>query len=126
MDIASFLAQFWGLVFVITGITLLINRESVQTLFKLVQEEGMVILLGYGTLMLGVAHILAYNVWSMSWTLPVTIIGWIILFKGIIRLVAPHYTQRLIKFYSTPHRVTVSLTIVIILGVFLIDKGFNF
>lgn len=45
MDTPIFLAQFWGIVFVLTGITLMINRESVVTLLKLVQEDGMVILL---------------------------------------------------------------------------------
>jgi hypothetical protein len=124
MDTPIFLAQFWGIVFVLTGITLMINRESVVTLLKLVQEDGMVILLGYGTLMLGVAHILLYNTWT-DWTVIITLIGWIILLKGIVRLVAPHYTQRLVKFYNSPHRIRVSLIIMIIIGIFLINQGFQ-
>jgi len=121
MDTPIFLAQFWGIVFVLTGITLMINRESVVTLLKLVQEDGMVILLGYGALMLGVAHILVYNTWT-DWTIIITLIGWLILLKGIIRLIAPHYTQRLVKFYNTPHRIRVTLVIVIIIGIFLINQ----
>jgi len=124
MDTPIFLAQFWGIVFVLTGITLMINRESVVTLLKLVQEDGMVILLGYGALMLGVAHILVYNTWT-DWTIIITLIGWLILTKGIVRLVAPHYTQRLVKFYNTPHRIRVTLVIVIIIGIFLINQGFE-
>lgn len=52
MDTPIFLSQFWGIVFVLTGITLLINRESVVKLLKLLQEDGMVVLMGYGALML--------------------------------------------------------------------------
>ena len=76
-----FLAQFWGLIFVIMGGIFLIRRESVRVLIKMVQDEGMMVLTGYAALVVGVAHVLLYNVWVSDWRVILTLIGWMVLIK---------------------------------------------
>lgn len=76
-----FLAQFWGLTFVIMGGIFLIRRESVRILIKMVQDDGMMILTGYAALLVGIAHVLLYNVWVSDWRVVLTLIGWMVLIK---------------------------------------------
>lgn len=121
----SFLAQFWGLAFTLLGITFLIRRENVRMIFRLVQDDGVMILTGYMALLVGIAHILIFNVWSLHWTLILTLIGWGAILKGIIRLTAPKFTQKLLKSYEKSNVMGFSLTVLIVVGIYLIIKGFG-
>lgn len=123
--IASFMAQFWGLAFTLLGVTFLIRPENVRTLFRLVQDDGMMILTGYMALLVGIAHILIFNEWSLHWTLILTLIGWVALLKGVIRLTAPKFTQKLMKSYEKSNVIGFSLTVLIVVGIYLIIKGFG-
>lgn len=120
-----FLAQFWGLIFVIMGGIFLIRRENVRVLIKMVQDEGMMILTGYAALVVGVAHVLLYNVWVSDWRVVLTLIGWMALVKGIIRLAFPDFTRKMIKQYDTPNTIGTLLVILIIVGIYLLIHGFG-
>lgn len=120
-----FLAQFWGLIFVIMGGIFLIRRESVRVLIKMVQDDGMMILTGYAALIVGVAHVLLYNVWVSDWRVVLTLIGWMALIKGIIRLAFPDFTRKMIKRYDTPNTVGALLVILVIVGIYLLIHGFG-
>jgi hypothetical protein len=58
-----------------------VRRDNVRAILKLVQDEGMVVFSGFLGVMLGVGHILLFNIWSTHWTIILTLIGWITLFK---------------------------------------------
>lgn len=82
MNTAAFLAQFWGLSFVILGVLFLMRREVIQGYMKsVVSEPGIILIAGYVSLSLGIASILVHNVWSVDWRGIVTLIGWISLVK---------------------------------------------
>lgn len=42
-----FLAQFWGLVFIIMGVAMFIRRDNVRVIVKLAQDEGMLVFSGF-------------------------------------------------------------------------------
>lgn len=75
---------------------------------------------------MGVGHILLFNVWSMDWTLIITLIGWMTLLKGLIRVFIPKWTQKFVKdFHSKSHNNLSAIIIVLILGLYLVVKGFG-
>ncbi len=120
-----FLAQFWGLIFVIMGGIFLIRRESVKVLIKMVQDDGMMILTGYAALIVGIAHVLLYNVWVSDWRVVLTLIGWMALVKGIIRLTFPDFTRKMIKQLDKPNNIGILLVILVIVGIYLLIHGFG-
>jgi Kef-type K+ transport system membrane component KefB len=123
---ALFLAQFWGLVFIIMSVGMFIRRENVRAIVKMAQDEGILVFSGFIGVMLGIGHILLFNEWSSDWTVIITLIGWVSLFKGIIRVFIPKWTQKFVKnFHSTSSNTTSALIIIFILGLYLAVKGFG-
>jgi len=126
MNTALFLAQFWGIVFIIMSVGMFVRRENVKAIVKMAQEEGLLIFSGFLGVMIGVGHILLFNVWSADWTIIITLIGWISLFKGCIRVFFPRTTQRFVKdFHNKSSNTTTALVIVFVLGLYLFAKGFG-
>lgn len=122
----SILAQFWGLMFVILGAVFLIRRENITLLIKTVADDSMILLTGYLSLMIGVMHVVLYNNWSTNdWRIILTLIGWAALVKGVLRLAFPSLTQRIIKSYDKPVVMAISLVVLIMLGGFLLMKGYD-
>lgn len=82
MNASMFLAQFWGLSFLILGVLFLMRREVVLGYMKsVVSEPGIILIAGYASLSIGIASILVHNVWSFDWRGIVTLMGWISLVK---------------------------------------------
>lgn len=74
--------------------------------------------------MIGVGHILLFNVWSSNWTIILTLIGWVSLFKGCIRVFYPKTTQKIVKdFHSKSSNTSAVLIIIFVLGLYLLYKG---
>lgn len=82
MNASMFLAQFWGLSFLILGVLFLMRREVILGYMKsVVSEPGIILIAGYASLSIGIASILVHNVWSFDWRGIVTLMGWISLVK---------------------------------------------
>lgn len=81
-------------------------------------------LTGYMAVIAGIIHILLYNVWSAHWTIIITLMGWLSLTKGIVRLLAPETARKMIKSYEKPGTMPVMLVILIVVGLYLLKKGF--
>jgi len=73
-----FLARLLGLFFLLTGIAMLIRRDTmVATVMALLRDEPLLFALGMSALAVGLAMVLMHNVWSGG-VLPVvvTLLGW--------------------------------------------------
>lgn len=124
--ITQFLAQFWGIVFIIMSVGMFVRRENVRAIVKLAQDEGLLVFSGFLGVMIGVGHILLFNSWSLDWILILTLIGWISLFKGMIRVFIPKWTQKFVKdFHSKSSNTSATLVIIFIVGLYLVVKGFG-
>lgn len=91
MDLSLFLAQLLGLYLVIVCLAALYHRDIVAVLVKEIGSNTSVLLFS-GTIhiILGLLVILSHNIWSTDWRVLITVLGWITLAKGIIRLFFPH------------------------------------
>ncbi len=82
MNASMFLAQFWGVSFVILSVLFLMRRESIVGYMKSVMSEpGILFIAGYVSLSMGIASILVHNVWTLNWRGIVTLMGWLALVK---------------------------------------------
>lgn len=125
MEIAGFLAQFWGWLLVILGIAFLVRRQALMdTLYRLVGETGSAMLTGYLALVLGLATVLLHNVWTVDWQGLVTVFGWISLVKGIARIGWPELPRKTFTFLKDNTMLMQALLAVsVLLGAYLIYQG---
>ena len=77
-----------------------------------------------GTLLFvaGLSIVRVHNRWTGGWPVLVTLIGWLVLLGGLIRMVAPVFAQRLVQ--DTTH-VFVLLLVLLAIGMFLTFKAYG-
>src|SRR5436309_2526718 len=90
MQASIFLAKLLGPVLVLVGVGALLNRRSMP---ELVQEflvrPGLFFLTGIIDVSVGLAIVLTHNVWAADWRVLITIIGWMMVIRGAVRLLIP-------------------------------------
>ena len=128
MNRSAFLAKLIGLYCLLVGLFMLARKDTMLTaVTELVHDPPAVLILGMALLTIGLAIVLAHNVWSGGLApVLVTVIGWLTLLKGFVLLFlspdglvaymqAIHYEQ---LFY-------VFAAIVLVIGVYLTWAGFK-
>lgn len=88
MDITLFLAKFWGSLFMILGAMSVIGK-LLGRIIEYTEDRTITISTGYITFLLGLATIVAHNLWVADWRVAITILGWTTLLKGIEKIGFP-------------------------------------
>src|SRR3989344_7139161 len=97
MDLTIILARFWGIVLVAACGAYVANRKLLQEELKAVEKQEILLLSGFIALLVGAVHVAIYNRWEFTIRGLITLLGWITLLKGVVRLSAPKYTKLMIK-----------------------------
>ena len=87
-----FLSRLIGLVMLIIAVPMIMGKQSMITTFGMVVEDrGLILIMGMASVVAGAAIVLLHNVWRKGvWPLIVTLVGWIILLRGILLLFLPN------------------------------------
>ncbi len=88
MDISTFLARFWGSLFLILGLSSM-GAKFLGRVIQYTEDKTITVSTGYITFLLGLATVVAHNLWVADWRVAVTILGWITLLKGIEKITFP-------------------------------------
>ena len=127
MDISIFLAQVFGLYFVIAGAAMLMRPKAISTLIETLGTRSSIYLTGFFALMLGIPLVLIHNIWDGSWRIIITIMAWLALLKGVARIFFPDmvvgWAQGLAR---NPGMVKLMVWSMVILGLYLLYIGFGF
>jgi len=94
MDITVFLARFWGSLFIILGLSS-IGANFLGRVIKYTEDKSITISTGYITFLLGLASVVAHNLWVTDWRIAVTLLGWVTLLKGIEKIAFPDRVNKL-------------------------------
>jgi hypothetical protein len=90
MQTSIFLARLLGPLLLLTGAGIVLNPKSFRTIAgEVVRSVTLVYLFGFMDLAAGLAIVLTHNVWVASWRVLITLIGWLMLIRGAVRIVAP-------------------------------------
>jgi uncharacterized membrane protein HdeD (DUF308 family) len=123
METSQFLAKLLGLYCVIVSGALLINRAAFQAFLRdEAKHPGFLLLSGFLALIVGLLIILSHNIWR-GWPILVTLIGYLALFKGIVRLYFTHWTNRVIRGFAESPQYIAMVTFSFVLGMVLIYFG---
>jgi hypothetical protein len=93
IETTIFLAQFWGSLFMILGL-MSVSAKLLGRIIEYAEDKTITIATGYITFLLGLATVVAHNVWVLDWPVAVTILGWVTLFKGIEKIGFPERVNK--------------------------------
>ena len=111
-----YLGAVMGWFLVIFSIFLIFRREHMQRIMEdVIAHPGLFFVFALMTLILGLIMVLHHNVWVMGSTVVITVMSWLVLISGLIRVVFPDTAMKMGKAISER-----PLVIQIIGGVFLV------
>jgi len=118
METSVLLAQIIGPFMLVVGIGILINLEHYR---QLVADFGaspsQIFLFGTLALLVGLLIVCFHNVWEWRWPVVITVIGWLSILRGILRIAAPGFVQTMAERYSrNTNVVAASAVIALVLG----------
>ena len=90
-----FLAKLIGPIFLAVGIGIFINGGVYRAMAEeFLRSRALIYLSGLLIMTAGIALALTHNVWVRDWRVVITILGWLAVIGGAIRIVAPQGTEK--------------------------------
>jgi len=122
-----FLAQAFGIFFVIAGLGMILKESSMRTLVtKLSSDRTSVMLGGYFSLILGIPLVLVHNVWGTPLEMIISALVWITFLKGVTRVLMPDLIIKLSStFADNMGMMKVLIWLMVALGAYLVYVGFG-
>ncbi len=71
-----------------------IGAKFLGRVINYTEDRTITVSTGYITFLLGLATVVAHNVWVADWPIAITILGWITLFKGIEKVAFPERVNK--------------------------------
>ena len=127
MPAATLIARLIGPLFAALGLGMLLNA----TFYAAAVGEGahspvLIAISGMATLVAGLAILNAYHAWTADWRVLVTVIGWLFIIAGLIRLILPTLAETLAPaVYSGPAALMVAGAVVLVIGGILSFEGYR-
>jgi len=128
METLNFLAKLWGFYLIIVPLALLLRPRHIKQLFALAEQPAALFLLGMFNVVIGTAILLAYNTFDGGLKTIITILGWVVLVKGLAYLFFPKWSLSMIETWkkNDEHWVPIALVASIIIGCVLVFMGIVF
>ena len=121
------IARLAGPLFAVIGIGILFNQPIYSAMVaEAVRSPILVYLSGIASLLAGLAILNAYRAWTADWRVIVTVLGWLCIVGGILRIVLPRLTVSLApKIYSGSAAMLIAGAVVLVLGGYLSFEGYR-
>ena len=121
MEVSILISKIFGTIYLALGIGLLVSKDYYKKMFdKLFDNSPVIYLIGFILVILGWLMLYNHNTFNSDWTDIITVMGWLVLFKGILLLVFPTYI------YSFRPLLGSKFIIVLVLIIGLIFANFGF
>ena len=90
MNAVNLIARLAGPVLAVIGLGVLLNRAVyTDAIVEAVKSTTLIYLTGIACLLAGVAILNAHRAWTADWRVLVTIVGWLLVIAGVMRIVLP-------------------------------------
>ena len=124
MELSIFLAKFLGLYMLIVAVIWSLRKEHLKSLTKeIISSKVLMVYSGLLSLLFGLAIVLAHPIWEMNWRGVITLLGYIAIFKGSMRIAfTSHVQKRALKLIQSSYLTL--FFIVALLGIYLTYHGF--
>ena len=127
MTHSKLIAGLIGPVLAAMGIAMLVNHSTFPTMIgQLAQDQGLIFLSGILSLLGGIAIVRVHNIWTGGWPVIITVLGWLAIFGGLVRMWFPHKAAPIAEaFAGNSTALMVGGLLVLALGLFLTYKAFG-
>jgi hypothetical protein len=100
MEISYFLGRALGIYLLIVSLSMLFNHRVFFNTFQQWNEQpGTITLTAFISIILGILMVLVHNIWVLDWRIIITILAWLTLIKGIVRLNFPHAVPQTMEYF---------------------------
>jgi len=127
MPSAVTVARLVGPVFAVIGLGVVLNLSFYHgAIIESVHSPTLVYLSGIASLLAGLAILNAYRAWTADWRVIVTVIGWLCIIGGVVRVVIPQIIVSLAStIYSGPTALAIVGAVVLVVGGYLSFEGYR-
>ncbi len=126
MELSIFLAKVIGIFLMLVAASLLINKKNTSLLFDLYKHATAVYITGILETFIGVVFVVSHNIWAFNFQGVLTLIGWIILARGLGRILFPvKATNTLEKLKKMQIMFVPLLVFIFLIGAYLAYIGFT-
>lgn len=124
--VTLFLANVLGWYLVIIGLFLLLRHDYVRTIMsEVITQRALFFVVAIFTIILGLLMVISHNIWVAGWPVIITLIAWLALISGLIRLFAPDlalgWGQSMVKH---PAGIRITALITLLIGLFLLFNAY--
>jgi hypothetical protein len=122
-----FLARLIGPVMTLVGISLLMNETAFRKMaMEFLRSPALIFFSGMILMPAGLAVVLSHNVWVLNWPVIITLLGWIAVISGALRVFAPDRALKIgKKAIASKGITTVSAAFWLVIGAVLCYFGFR-
>lgn len=126
MGFSIFIAQVLGIIFLIVGISILINRANMRAVITdFIDHPAFLVIVGFLNVVMGALIVASHNIWQPNWAVLITIVGWLLLIRGFVLLAFPSFVRaRLTRVSAKETPIYVGATVFLILGLIFCYFGF--
>ncbi len=124
MEFSIFLARLFGIYLLVMAADFLFRRHEIEKAVKdFASSRGLLMFSGSNSLFVGLIVILTHPIYEPSWRGIITLLGYLLIVRGIIRVAFPSYIQKkLVSFFRRGYWVV--FAILFVLGLYLTYSGF--
>ena len=123
-----YLSRLIGVVALIIAAAMLAEKPVFVATAQLVLRDGaLMLVLGIVGVVIGAAFVLVHNIWTQGlWPLVVTLIGWMLLLRGVvILLLPPEMAAQFVAAFDFVDFFYVYAAIPLVIGAYLSLRGFS-
>lgn len=109
----------------LVSLSLALNRSNIELLFETYKSSAAVLVTGVVELVLGTAMVVGHNVWAFDFRVVITLIGWVLLARGVGRTLFPSRTvSMLASLRKMQPTLVLPLIVAFLVGAYLSYSGF--
>jgi uncharacterized membrane protein len=123
MSAPNILAEIFGGMLVLVGLTAFNKSYLTAAMGELAKSKALTWLAGLLTFVIGVASVSFYHAWSSDWRVVVTVVGWLTVLKGVFITLFPTTSIGFYRRALTSTVMTVSGIVAVLIGIVLLYLG---
>jgi len=126
LTLSIMIEQIIGFLFLILGLSFLIyTRNWSKIISRMLRTEEGMMSCGMKELILGLIIISLHNIWSYSYAVIVTLLGWGMIIEGTIILLLPKVYKNVVRYFYKKSMITGLGFIMIVISVAILFNQVN-
>lgn len=127
MTHSKMIAALVGPTMAAAGATVLLNLSLFPGIVERVLHDPVLVMIaGFVSFVAGLAIVRVHNHWKGGWPVLVTVIGWLCIVSGLVRILLPvQLAEFALRFVLISGVIPAAATIVLVVGAFLSFKAYS-